>query len=72
METSRIDYILDAISEAEKNNDADEVRRLTVLLPLPPRLALSGKQTFGSSWMRKQGFDLSRADKVYGEDWLND
>lgn len=69
MNIDEIQNVLKQIRTARERGDWAEAHRLTTQLPLPPRLALSGKESFGIDYMRQ--YDLSLADAKFGKDWLN-
>ncbi len=39
-------------------------------MPLHPVVAMAFKEGFGADYIRNGGFNLSKAEEVYGKDWL--
>lgn len=63
--------IIQAYLDAHAAGDLDEAHRIMKLLPLAPELALLGKELYGAESMKNSGYDLSLADKKYGDGWLD-
>lgn len=62
-------YILNAANEARKAKNWDLFEKIMKGLPLTPRMALVGKETFGVEYMKQ--CNLTLANACFGEGWLN-
>ena len=63
--------VLDAIHEAKARGDRAAVLALYKQLIVPAESLLVAKECHGADWIRERGYDTRRADKKYGEGWLD-
>lgn len=42
------------------------------MLPIAPSVAWAAKETWGKDFLLRKGLDLSKAEAVYGKNWLNE
>jgi hypothetical protein len=57
--------------ELEQQGKAEEGMRLVKTIPLPPWMAKMLKEKVGVDYLRQSGWNLSEAEKAYGQDWLD-
>ena len=69
--TDRDTALCDAYFSAKRAGDENSATAAAKKLPLHPSLAQYLKETIGMSAFSAEGYDLSRATELYGEDWLN-
>lgn len=62
--------VFQAIAAAEKLGDTKEVERLTMLLPVPPRVALAMRDIWSADELLQEGYNFSEVEERYGKDWL--
>lgn len=62
---------LDAYDAARDAGDHELATRIRLSIPLDPGLAKAYVSAFGKEWLLKKGYDLSEADEVLGEGWLD-
>lgn len=62
----------DAAIAAHERGDEKEYIRLTKNLPLVPVIAKAAKFGFGKQELLEMGADLTEANLVYGEGWLDE
>jgi hypothetical protein len=62
--------LIQASLAAAKVGDHEEEERLLKELPLHPLIANVAKSFYGPEKLVKQGFNLSMAFEVFGDDWL--
>lgn len=62
--------LLNAISEAEHAGNEKEAERLMRQLPLAPGMAKIGKETYGKAFLIENGYNLSEANREFGDGWL--
>lgn len=58
-----------SLKAAEAGNDEEEYR-LMMMLPLAPHLAMAAKEVYGVEYVKTSGFDLSEANRKFGDAWL--
>ena len=63
--------IIQASLAAHDAGDEEEERRLLLMLPLAPHLAMAGKEVYGAEYMKTAGYDLSEANEEFGDGWLD-
>ena len=56
---------------ARKREDWEEVDKLVRKMQFPACHLMAGKKLFGADFIRKCGYDTTRADEVYGPGWLD-
>lgn len=49
----------------------DEAKDLMKHIPLVPEVANAAKQAFGDEYLKQSGFNLSAAEKAYGNGWIS-
>jgi hypothetical protein len=60
------------ISDLKRVGKDDEALALEkAKLPLSPASAFVMKKFLGAEWLRREGYDLSRAEARYGKGWLD-
>ena len=64
--------VLDRLHEAVVRGDRDEQRRVEAELAPSAEVLMRAKRVMGSEWLRRQAYDMRRAEEVYGRDWLDD
>lgn len=62
--------LLDAIEKAEDDGNKAEAGRLMRELPLAPGLAQIAKDMYGKEYLVSRGYNLSEANKEFGDGWL--
>lgn len=65
------DGMLEAIADACGAGDCVEADRLVRHLPMHPRWAKIVADVFGKEFLLEK-FNITHANEVYGEGWLND
>ena len=65
------DSMLEAIADACGAGDCAEADRLVRYLPMHPRWAKIVADVFGKEYLLEK-FNITHANEVYGEGWLND
>ena len=58
-------------TEALKNDDDETAERLLSKMKLPAFTLDTFKEFYGAETVRSMNLDTSRADKLYGPDWLD-
>ena len=58
-------------TEALKNDDDETAERLLSKMKLPAFTLDTFKELYGAEYVRRRNLDTSRADKLYGPDWLD-
>lgn len=59
------------IGQAFRRGDLEEVRRIGKMVPADPITAKALKNAFGKDWVIEKGFDLTEANRKWGEGWLD-
>lgn len=63
--------ICDKALDAEEKGDVEEYGRLAREIPLDPVVAKAAKIAFGKQHLIETNADLTEANLVYGEGWLD-
>ena len=63
--------VLNAIHKAKVRGDRAAQLALYKKLIVPAESLLAAKENHGADWIRERGYDTRRADKKYGEGWLD-
>lgn len=71
LEHRRQGEVLDRIHEARARGDVEAERQAQAQLRLSPEVAWRATRVMGADWLRRQPYDLSRADAVFGPTWLD-
>ena len=58
-------------AKAVVDNDKETAARLLSKLKLPAFILETFKELYGAEGVRSRNLDTSRADKLYGPDWLD-
>lgn len=69
--TDEVLDIMDASEAAEEAGDHELAVKIMRQIPLPATLAKAYVSSFGKEWLLKRGYDLSEADEVLGEGWID-
>ncbi len=64
--------LCDEISEAMRNGDEETADRLFFMFPMDPGIAKIFKEVYGKKFLLEAGGDLTEANLVYGEGWLDE
>ena len=64
--------VLDRLHEAVVRGDRAEQRRVEAELAPSAEVLMRAKRVMGAEWLRRQAYDMRRAEEVYGRDWLDD
>ena len=64
--------LCDEMSEAMDNGDREAVERVSSIFPVDPGVAKIFKEVYGKEFILDLGFDLTEANLVYGEGWLDE
>lgn len=72
LEHRRQGEVLDRIHEARARGDGDAKRRAQAELAPSAVVLMRAKRVMGADWLRRQPYDMRRAEEVYGRDWLDD
>ncbi len=62
--------IYEACMEARENGDMEEFARLRAMLPIHSRWAKITAEVKGKAYLQRH-FNITHANEVYGEGWLN-
>jgi hypothetical protein len=57
--------------ELKKQGKTEEAMRLRKTVPLEPWLAKTLKEKVGVDYLRQSGWNLSEAERAYGQNWLS-
>lgn len=66
----KLDILEKAIAARERGNHEDAAH-WSRKIPLAPHLAVALKQILGIDELLKAGYNLSEAEKSYGQNWLH-
>lgn len=72
LERRRRGEVLDRLHEAFACGDQDEQRRVEAELAPSAEVLMRAKRVMGAEWLRRQAYDMRRAEEHYGRDWLDD
>ena len=64
--------VLDRLHDAVVRGDEAEERRLEREFAPSAEVLMRAKRVMGSAWLRRQAFDMRRAEAAYGRNWLDD
>ncbi len=64
------DVIYDAYMKALEIGDRKEADRLSAMMPMHPRWAKIIAEVMGKEYLQER-FNITHANEVYGEGWLN-
>jgi hypothetical protein len=64
------DAMFDAFCEALENGNDEEANRILEQMPLHPRWAKIIRDNHGVEYL-KENFNITEANRVFGERWLN-
>lgn len=64
------DAIFDAYIAALEAGDAEKANKVAALMPIHPRWAKIVAEVVGKEYL-VSNFNITQADEVYGEGWLN-
>jgi hypothetical protein len=64
------DALLEAALDASMAGDSEEADRLIRKMPIHPRWAKIIADVYGNEFLT-ENFNITHANEVYGEDWLN-
>jgi hypothetical protein len=62
----------DELFEAIENEDRETCERLSAILPANPEVIRIFKNVYGKDYILALGFDLTEANLLYGEGWLDE
>ena len=72
LEHRRQGEVLDRLHEAFVRGDREEQRRVEAELAPSATVLMRAKRVMGAAWLRRQAYDMRRAEEVYGPTWLDD
>ena len=72
LERRRQGEVLDRLIEAFARGDREAQRRAEAQLAPSAEVLMRAKRVMGSDWLRRQAYDMSRAEEAYGRNWLDD
>ena len=64
--------VLDRLLEAYASGDREEQRRAEAEFAPSATVLMRAKRVMGADWLRRQAYDMRRAEEVYGPNWLDD
>lgn len=64
--------LCDEMSEAMERNDRKTLKRLSAMFPVDPGIAKIFKEVYGKEFLLDLGYDLTEANMLYGEGWLDE
>lgn len=71
LEHRRQGEVLDRIHEARVRGDKEAERNAQAELAPSAEVLMRAKRVMGGDWLRRQPYDMRRAEEVYGPDWLD-
>lgn len=70
--TEKITRLTDEMLAAFKRGDAEEGVRIGKIIPLHPIMAMAVKNIYGKDFLMEMDLNLTRANKKWGEGWINE
>ena len=72
LEWRRQGEVLDRLHKAFASGDREEQRRVEAELAPSAAVLMRAKRVMGADWLRRQAYDMRRAEEVYGPNWLDE
>lgn len=72
LERRRQGKVLDRLHEAFVRGDREEQRRVEAELAPSAEVLMRAKRVMGADWLRRQTYDMRRAEEAYGRNWLDE
>ena len=72
LERRRQGEVLDRLHEAFVSGDREEQRRVEAEFAPSAVVLMRAKRVMGADWLRRQAYDMRRAEEAYGPNWLDE